>query len=545
MWIAQRRGVRSRRAMAGTLSPHRTAANTMGTTEPGIDALPPTDSLPERFGTNMVANYAAAAVVALSSFLITPILLHHLGALQFGMWSLAASVVGYLELLELGFGTSTTKLVAEDAWARPESVVRTLNTAIYVLLGLALAALAVGLVVTALAPTLFSVPSGLRTETIVTFAVLTVALSISIPGDAFGGALAGYQRWDLLSASNIALVVLTTVASAIVVLTGGGIALLAVVTAVISVSMHYVRWKMLHRLVPELRLSRQLVDRARLRAIAGLSWWFLVRDISFTIVLRIDIVVVGAVLGVKAVAIYAIGAKLAKLVEQALAPLSQLFFPHAAALDREGEHDQLTALLTDGTRATLLVGLPAVLILTWLAHPAVRAWVGHGYDGAAAVLVALSIAMGLEALGATAWEVLGGTRHARASAMIGAVEAVVNLGCSIALAYRYGITGVAIGTLVGKAVVKVPGALVIASHMLGCRLRTLARTAVLPHAAPVVLTTVLLAAGRAWSSSTPGVAATAVVAAAAYLAAYLAVGATPAERRRARQLATRLTHRTA
>lgn len=83
---------------------------------------------PPRLGRNALANMAFDVKSALGGIVLTPFLLDRLGTVAFGVWALAGTVIGYLELFELGFGRATVKLIAEDAGRRPDAVVRTLNT---------------------------------------------------------------------------------------------------------------------------------------------------------------------------------------------------------------------------------------------------------------------------------------------------------------------------------------------------------------------------------------------------------------------------------
>src|SRR5271169_3894571 len=115
-------------------------------------------ALPARLGAGALLNYISQGSAAVAAIVVTPLLLHHLGRSAFGIWILASTVIGYLELFELGFGGAAVKLMAEDANVRPERAVRTLNTAFAILLPLGVLALGLGVVVSLLAPDLFTIP---------------------------------------------------------------------------------------------------------------------------------------------------------------------------------------------------------------------------------------------------------------------------------------------------------------------------------------------------------------------------------------------------
>jgi O-antigen/teichoic acid export membrane protein len=506
----------------------------------------PAEGLPRRFGANVFTNYAAEVVLAISALIVTPLILRSLGDAAFGVWALAGSAILYLELFELGFGLATIKLVAEDAERRPGAVVRTINTNLAVLSGFGALALVTGLVVAWLAPELFSVPEPLREETMVVFAVLAFSLAASVPLDVFGSALAGYQRYDLLSGSNIFGAVLVGVVSAAVVIAGGGLVALAVSNALIMLAMHRLRWSVLKRILPELRLSPRLVERRRMATTARLSGWFLLRDLAEVMIRRVDLVVVGAVLGVETAAVYAIGAKLAQLGRKSISPLAKLYLPFASEVSETGDRARLKSLLLDGTRTAMLIGMPVTLVLALLALPAVRAWVGPGYRDAATVLVFLAAAEGLFSMTETAWHILAGSGRVRLAAAVTSAEALVNVVASLALAKPLGPAGVALGTLIGVVLVDLPMGLIFTSRAVGASGGQLWRQTLRPHLLPTVVTVVLLTSMRAYLPvGRPQVLAGASLAVGVYLLTYLLTGATRGERTRLRSSAASLRRRVA
>jgi O-antigen/teichoic acid export membrane protein len=492
------------------------------------------NTLPHRFGANVLANYLALAVTAVSAIVVTPLLLHHLGRPAFGVWVLASTAVAYLELFDLGFGAATTKLVAEDAHVRPHQAVGMINTTFFVMVPMGIVALGAGVAVAFFFPGIVHVSAGLHDQVIVCVAILAVGLAVSIPGDTFGGSLMGHQRFDLLSLSNASMGTCIAVSSAVIVLLGGGIVPLAVATTVISVSFQLVRWAMLRHVIPEARIRLRLVDRLRLRAATSISSWFLLSAVLQATLQACDVIIVGIVLGVRAAAIYAVGAKLAKAATQSLDSLSVVFLPYASATVRNKDPEELKDIVVDAVRVTLLVGILIALILTVLAGPGIRAWVGPGYDTSAHVLVILALAVGLASPVRSLGQVLLGSGALKVMVAISGVEVLVNFVLSVTLAHVIGLLGVAVGTLAGVLLVRLPGILVIGTRVVGLRISTLLRRALVPHLLPAAACTAVLLAGQSLTGySFPGAVATGILGIVAYLALYMTVGATPGERERA------------
>ena len=164
-----------------------------------------------------------------------------------------------------------------------------------------------------------------------------------------------------------------------------------------------------------------------------------------------------------------------------------MFFPYASSVDRNKDRGALTEITVDGTRAAMFVGMLISLLYVILASPGIRAWVGVGYGTSARVLVVLAIAIALCSPIRVITMVLAGSGRLPLVCGIRGVETVINLVLSITLALAIGPVGVAVGTLGGILLVRLPG---LPDHR-GQGHRRLARSrcvrrAVVPHLPPMV-----------------------------------------------------------
>ncbi len=521
-----------------------TAEHLPGGAAPGPDSTrtpgPPEGGLPARFGKNVFMNYAAQGLTALSAVVLTPILLHHLGKSTYGLWVVASGAVAYLELFELGFGGATTKLIAEDASVRPAAALRTLNTTFFVLIPLGVLAMVVGVGLSFALPHLVHVPIDQRDGVIVVVVVLALGLAASIPGDTFGGALVGHQRYDLLAASNASMTVAVAIASIGVVVAGGGIVMLAVATTAISILFHLVRLSMVSRIMPGTRLSPHLVDKKQRSNAIRLSGWFLLQALLAAVYATGDVMIVGIVLGLRDAAIYAVGSKLAAAAINGLDAMAQVFFPHASSAARNRAPEALQEIAIDGTRVTLAAGLMASLVFIVLASPGIHAWVGPGYGASAQVLVVLAVATALASPVRALGNILIGSGKLPTICAIRSVEVTVNLVLSITLALVMGPVGVAVGTLGGILLVRLPGYMVAGCRATGLRVSTVILRSVVPNVIPAVgCTAVLLGLRLVPSQSVIWLFCEAGLGCVTYLVLFFATGASPEERHRGLAFVTR------
>ena len=62
---------------------------------------------------NVTTRYLAIATDALIGLVLLPFNVHHLGTAAYGLWMLTASMTTYFSVLDLGFGGSVVRFVAQ------------------------------------------------------------------------------------------------------------------------------------------------------------------------------------------------------------------------------------------------------------------------------------------------------------------------------------------------------------------------------------------------------------------------------------------------
>ena len=492
-----------------------------------------TNVLPERFRRNALSNYASSIVALAIALVTTPVLVRGLGMTEWGIWVLVGATVQYFDLLRFGFARGTVKWVAEGAALEDDDLLRrTLATAFFILLIPALVLLALVPAIAVVFPVLFDVPPGLQTAAMVAVVLVGFDLAVAMPADTFGGALIGVQRYDLLNLTVIATAIAQAVGWIAVVVLGGGIVWLGIVTLTLSLASHVARYVLAKRLLPSMRLRPKYFDRSLVKPFISLSGWIAVADLCAVIIMRIDTIVVGVIVGVPEAGVYAVGQKLSMLVSRFTNPAIAMYFPHAATLFARGDRSGLRATLYAGTRLAVGIAAPLTIALGFLALPLIDAWVGTGYDEAALVVVFLSLTALAGSTTETGVYILRGTGDVRRPALFAICEASLNFTLSIILGLRMGLQGVALGTLIGAATTHLLLFLPYICRRLLVPIASLAWALLRTHglAAVAALSTGILVREFALSSL-PAVAIAGLAIVAAYAIVLFAVGLRPRERR--------------
>ncbi|HEV7526183.1 MAG TPA: lipopolysaccharide biosynthesis protein, partial [Acidimicrobiia bacterium] len=374
--------------------------------------------LPTRFGWSAVSNYALAAVGMLVALITTPILTRHLGPEQFGIWILVGSTITYVQLLNLGFGGAVVFAIAGvSARDDDDALERTINSSFFLLLALGLVALVAALLAAVFLPIVLHLDGSLAATTRALLLLLGLDVAVSIPMDTFGCGLVALQRYDLLNASLIAVTITQAVAWTLVLVAGGGLLALGIVTVAISLVGQAARYVLLRRLVPGLSLSPARVDRTLVRSLAKPARWYALGDTIESFRDYTSVLVLGVVSNAATAGIFAVGDKLASLGTSVGTPLSGPLFPHAAALAGRGDTDALGPAARTAGRLLTGVTIPCCLVAAVLARPALVAWVGPTYERATPAVVILAIAFGLRSLGTAAVKITSGSGGQRLIAL--------------------------------------------------------------------------------------------------------------------------------
>jgi O-antigen/teichoic acid export membrane protein len=295
----------------------------------------------------------------------------------------------------------------------------------------------------------------------------------------------------------------------------------------------------LRRCAPELSFGLRDSRRAQIRPIASYSWSLVVTNVARRLETKTDEVVIGAFLALSAVTTYALARRMAEASQILTEQFRKLLLPMASELNASDDRQRLRLLYTVGTRLTLAIYVPLGGTLAILAVPILSVWVGSQYADQGylvAILTAASLIMTSQRPGVA---ILQGIAKHRPLAWMIVSSGVGNLVLSVLLVQRFGLVGVAVGTLVPTAVVYSGLVLRYTLQTLDIRLASWLGDVVWPTAAPAVPAAAVLFALRPLLAA-PSLPVLVVVAAAGlltYALVYLAIGAADFERNLLRSLA--------
>lgn len=478
---------------------------------------------------NVSTRYLAILFETVIGLVMLPFNLQHLGAAQYGLWILAGSVTVHFSVLDLGYGGALVKFIAQY---RAQQNRRALNeiasTMFFLLAGFGLVAYLLAALVAFNLGTLF--PKITPDQAALgkwLLLIIGVHVALSFPFNIFGGVTSGFQRYD---ANNIvAMATSATVAGVNVALLLAGYSLVTLVacTTLVRVIAYFVYMRNAYRVYPDLRIRPSLFHRARLREVTGFSVYSAVINWANKLNYQMDGLVVGALVGSAAVAVWAVAERIVSGTQRLTNQLNGVLFPVIVHSDTTDDKRRLQQILLQGTRLSLATVIPIATALMMLADPLVRSWAGEEMVAAAPVLQILAIAVVIRVGNATGSTLLKGSGQHKVVAFTNIGAGLVNLVLSVVLVRAYGLVGVAVGTLIPIAVASACILNPAACRRVGLPIGRMVLHSVVPAVWPALLVAAMLAWTRGISAGTfLAVAAQGALGGALYLALFfgLAIG---------------------
>ncbi len=289
-------------------------------------------------------------------------------------------------------------------------------------------------------------PADIRTAQAL-MAIIGVRVALGFPMTVFG-AITNARQGFVLNNSVAIVAVLTNAALTYIVLEQGhGLVMLVGITTFVNVLGYGGYAWTARRVFPELRIRARYFSRTHWREVTTFSVYLFVIQIASQISFNIDNIVIGAVMGTAAVAVYTVALRLAEYQRRLCDQFSGMLFSVAIGFGAEGNVAALRQTLIEGTRVAITLVVGASVCLIGFSGPLIHRWMGPEFDGSVAPFIALAAAGVIVVSQAAASNVVIAVGSHKLLAAVWVGEAVVNLAVSMVLVHRIGLLGVAIGTL--------------------------------------------------------------------------------------------------
>lgn len=399
-----------------------------------------------------VSSGAARATSLLTVLVSVRLIVNHFGAERYALWAIITSTVTLLVFADFGIGNGLLNAIsASDGKNDQQAAVSHVSTGFFVLLFVALFGAFTLWLLYPLVPwqRIFNLrsPTAVREAGPAT-AIFIVCFLAQLPLGVVQRIQLGYQEgfftqlWsaagNLLGLAGLLAVIRFHVGLPFLVLAVAGAPVLAGLLNTVTVFGFQRPW-----LKPRLDyISRDAASR-----LLHLGFLFFIMQIAGAVGYQTDNLIIAQVLGAAAVAQYAVPFRLFAVIPAILSMLIAPLWPAYAEASSRGDVDWIKATLKRSMLLGLAVVIPANLLLVGLARPIIRLWVGSQIVPSFLLLTGLATWSILSGVSGPLAMFLNGIGFIRVQAICSVLMAVSNIGLSIYLTRRIGISGVIYGSI--------------------------------------------------------------------------------------------------
>lgn len=335
--------------------------------------------------TGVVLSYLNLAISSIIPFVYTPVMLGILGQAEYGLYSLAHSVVGYLSLLNFGFGTTIVRYLSKyRAEGNVEALSKTVGFFLMLYSGLGLVILAGGGILSVCIDSIFA--KGLSLGEITTMRILvlimTLNLAISFPSSVFTSVVSSYERYSFQVGINILSTIAAPVANVIALFLGYGAVGMTVAATIIQLIVLPINMCYCFRCLKVKAVFSQL-PRTLVREMLGFSAFVFIGSLVDMLFWATDKVILGMLVSTVAVAIYNVGGTFNNILMSVSGPVSGVFVPRITGMvATDTERNEWTSLFVKVGRIQFLIIALIVSGFSVFGRSFIGLWAGAEYADA-------------------------------------------------------------------------------------------------------------------------------------------------------------------
>lgn len=404
-----------------------------------------------------VLGYLGIGVSIITGFLSVSLLTRCLGQSEYGVYSLVASMVGYISIMDFGMHNVTIRYItiykAQSDWSG-QSHFLGLTVKIYFFIDL-IAAI-IGLGVFNSVPYIFearlTAPEIELTQKL--FLVLLINLLISMPGAVFEACLIAYEKFVYVKSLSLLKLVMKLILMSAILLTGGRSLALVFLDTFLNISVLLAEIVYCFSgLKISIDYSARLQNNPLLKKIVLFTSFVFIASISDQINWKADGIILGIIEGAKAVGISAVGMQLMSVYRSVTSVVSSVYLPQVTNMVITGKSNkELTDIMIRvGQIQLALVGLILCGFFT-VGKSFIVFWAGKEYVDAYWVFAVLAVSLIVPSTQSIGINILEAKNMHKFRAKVYLGISVLNILLTVFLVKKYSVIGAALGTAMAMIV---------------------------------------------------------------------------------------------
>lgn len=398
----------------------------------------------------VVLNYVVIFLNTIVGLLYTPYMLRMMGQSEYGLYSLVASVIAYLTVLDLGFGNAIVRYTAKfRAEKKTEEQYEMFGMFFLLYLVIGIIAFGIGLGLYFNVDTLFgNTMTAVELDRARIMMLLLVAnLAFTFPMSIWGSIIQAYEDFVFQKSLNIIRIILNTAVMICLLHFGYKAVAMVVVQTIFNVLTLVVNFIYCRR-----KLDIHIYFRFKhfhwgfLKEVAIYSFWIFLNAIMDRVYWSTGQFVLGAMVGTVAVAVFAIAIQLEGMYMQFSTAISSVFLPKVTAMvatNRSRKEISDLFIRTGRIQYIVLAYILSGFII--FGRQFIELWAGAGYSDAYIISLLFFIPLTVPLIQNLGITILQARNEMKFRSVLYIIIALVSLAMQIVLTRYFGGIGCAMG----------------------------------------------------------------------------------------------------
>lgn len=398
----------------------------------------------------VVLNYVVIFLNTVVGLLYTPYMLRMMGQSEYGLYSLVASVIAYLTVLDLGFGNAIVRYTAKfRAEKKTEEQYEMFGMFFLLYLVIGIIAFGIGLGLYFNVDTLFgNTMTAVELDRARIMMLLLVAnLAFTFPMSIWGSIIQAYEDFVFQKSLNIFRIILNTAVMICLLHFGYKAVAMVVVQTIFNVLTLVINFIYCRR-----KLDIHIYFRFKhfhwgfLKEVAIYSFWIFLNAIMDRVYWSTGQFVLGAMVGTAAVAVFAIAIQLEGMYMQFSTAISSVFLPKVTAMvatNRSRKEISDLFIRTGRIQYIVLAYILSGFII--FGRQFIELWAGAGYSDAYIISLLFFIPLTVPLIQNLGITILQARNEMKFRSVLYIIIALVSLAMQIVLTRYFGGIGCAMG----------------------------------------------------------------------------------------------------
>lgn len=402
-----------------------------------------------------ILSYINIFISCIIPMFYTPVMLSMLGQAEYGVYSISNSVISYLSILNFGMGNAVVRYVSKyRALNQKENIRSICGLFIVIYCFLAILVCIVGFSLTNFTGTFFG--NGLTGSEInrlkILIIIMTVSTAISFPSSVFSSVITSHEKYIFRKVIDMLGTILSPILNLVMLFIGYasiGMAMAGVIIQLLTlfINMWYCIAKL--NIIPKFVKC----EIGFLKELFGFSGFIFLMTIVDMLYWATDKVLIGALIGSVAVAIYNVGGTFTGMLQNMSSAISNVFVPRITTMVFKGNSKlELTGLLIKVGRIQYLIVSFILSGYITFGQDFILLWLGSDYNEAYYIALLTMIPISVPLIQNVALNIIIAQNKHKFRAIIYAIIAIVNVIGTYLVIPKFGIIGAALCTAISYVI---------------------------------------------------------------------------------------------